>query len=43
MHDLIISAREISNLLQYDKRAVLDEVISNARKTSLRLRCTNQQ
>jgi len=35
MHDLIISAREISNLLQYDKRDVLDEVISNARKTIL--------
>jgi len=35
MSDQIISAREISDLLKYDKRDVLDELISNARKTIL--------
>jgi hypothetical protein len=35
MCDLIISAHEISDLLKYDKRDVLDELISNARKTIL--------
>jgi len=35
MSDLIISAHEISDLLKYDKRNVVDEIISNARKTIL--------
>lgn len=35
MSDQIISAREISDLLKYDKRNVLDELISSARKTIL--------
>jgi len=35
MCDLIISAHEISDLLKYDKRNVVDEIISNARKTIL--------
>jgi hypothetical protein len=35
MSDQIISAREISDLLKYDKRDVLDDIISNARKTIL--------
>jgi hypothetical protein len=35
MCDLILSAHEISNLLQYDKRDVVDELISDARKTIL--------
>ncbi|MCX5856291.1 MAG: hypothetical protein NTZ24_17255 [Deltaproteobacteria bacterium] len=35
MCDLIISAHEISDLLKYDKRDVVDELISNARKTIL--------
>ncbi|HBH88107.1 MAG TPA: hypothetical protein DDY17_10995 [Syntrophaceae bacterium] len=35
MSDQIISAREISDLLKYDKRDVLDELISRARKTIL--------
>ncbi len=35
MCDLIISAREISDLLQYDRRDVLDEIIASARKTIL--------
>jgi hypothetical protein len=33
MNDLIISAQEISDLLKYDKRHVLDELILSARKT----------
>lgn len=32
MNDLIISAQEISDLLKYDKRHVLDELIVSARK-----------
>ena len=35
MCDLIMSAHEISDLLKYDKRDVIDEFISNARKTIL--------
>ena len=35
MCDLIMSAHEISDLLKYDKRYVIDELISNARKTIL--------
>jgi uncharacterized linocin/CFP29 family protein len=35
MCDLIISAHEISDLLKYDKRNVVDEIITNARKTIL--------
>jgi len=35
MCDLIISAHEMSDLLKYDKRNVVDEFISNARKTIL--------
>jgi hypothetical protein len=33
MNDLIISAQEIADLLKYDKRNVLDELILSARKT----------
>ena len=32
MNDLIISAQEISDILKYDKRHVLDELIVSARK-----------
>jgi len=35
MCDLIISAHEVSDLLKYDKRDVVDELISNARKAIL--------
>ena len=35
MCDLIMSAHEISDLLKYDKRDVLDEIITSARKTIL--------
>lgn len=35
MCDLILSAHEISDLLKYGKRNVVDEIISNARKTIL--------
>jgi hypothetical protein len=35
MCDLILSAHEISDLLQYDKRDVLDELIASAREAVL--------
>ena len=35
MSDLIMSAREISEQLKYDKRDDINEFISNARKTIL--------
>jgi len=35
MSDLIVSAHKVSDLLKYDKRDVLDELISDARKTIL--------